>query len=51
MDIRMGLYAVSKDDPQKTRVARSGVATYAAIAGTGAIAAELQRRYLAPAAE
>jgi beta-glucosidase/6-phospho-beta-glucosidase/beta-galactosidase len=32
MDIRMGLYAVDKDDPSKARHARQGVATYAKIA-------------------
>jgi len=48
MDIRMGLYAVDRDDPTKTRTARSGVGTYAAFAATGTISVELQRQYPAP---
>ncbi|MGH7435603.1 MAG: family 1 glycosylhydrolase, partial [Polyangiaceae bacterium] len=34
MDIRMGLYAVSKDDPAKTRTARPAVAVYGQIAAS-----------------
>ena len=34
MDIRMGLYAVSKDDPAKTRTARPAASVYGQIAAT-----------------
>ena len=48
MDIRMGLYAVDKDDPQKARVPRQAVPAYAAIARAGAIPADLSAKYPAP---
>ena len=48
MDMRIGLYAVSKDDPQKKRIPRSGVATYYTIASTRKIPFELQQKYPAP---
>lgn len=48
MDVRMGLYAVDKDDPQKTRVARKAVPVFAAIAQAGAIPDELVAKYPAP---
>ncbi|MBI4704442.1 MAG: glycoside hydrolase family 1 protein [Deltaproteobacteria bacterium] len=49
MDIRMGLFAVDKDDPKKTRVARQAVPVYRAIAAANAVPAELAAKYPAPA--
>jgi beta-galactosidase len=37
MDIRMGLYAVDKNDPSKARVARPAVAVYGEIARSGVL--------------
>jgi len=51
MDLRFGLYAVSKDDPEKRRTPRTGVAAYAAIAGSGSVPVELQEQYPAPEQE
>ena len=48
MDIRMGLYAVSEDDPAKVRVARSGVDAYARITAGREIPEELLELYPAP---
>ena len=48
MSIRMGLYAVDKDDPQKTRVARSAVDAYGRIAQAGEIPRDLAKLYPAP---
>jgi beta-glucosidase/6-phospho-beta-glucosidase/beta-galactosidase len=48
MSIRMGLYAVDKDDPQKTRVARSAVDAYGRIAEAGEIPPDLAKLYPAP---
>jgi beta-glucosidase/6-phospho-beta-glucosidase/beta-galactosidase len=48
MDIRMGLYAVDRNDPAKVRVARRSVPIYGEIAGTGAISVELSALYPAP---
>jgi beta-glucosidase/6-phospho-beta-glucosidase/beta-galactosidase len=48
MDIRMGLYAVSKDDPQKTRVARQTVPRYQAIAAGNAVPRALLDAYPVP---
>lgn len=45
MDVRMGLYAVDKDDPKKTRVARQTVPVFARIAEAGAIPGDLAARY------
>ena len=41
MTIRMGLYAVDKADPAKTRRARSGVAVYGRIAGARSVPPDL----------
>lgn len=40
MDVRMGLYAVDGDDPQKTRTARQAAGIYAEIAASGEIPEE-----------
>lgn len=45
MSVKMGLYAVDPNDPQKTRTARSSVATFAAIASGGAIPPALAAKY------
>jgi beta-galactosidase len=45
MSFKMGLYAVDKSDPHKTRTARSGVAAYGRIAAAGEIPADLQKQY------
>ena len=45
MSFNMGLYAVDKNDPQKTRHARSGVDVYGRIAAGGKIPADLLSRY------
>ncbi len=45
MDVRMGLYAVSKDDAQKRRVARQGAAVYGRIAQAAAIPEDLAASY------
>jgi len=45
MGIKMGLYAVSPDDPAKLRVPRGGAAAYGAIARAGAIPTDLLARY------
>ena len=41
MSVRVGLYAVDKDDPQKARVARSGVSVYGRIAEGRAVPPDL----------
>jgi hypothetical protein len=41
MNIRMGLYAVSATDRAKARTARPAVATYAQIAGSHGLSADL----------
>jgi beta-glucosidase/6-phospho-beta-glucosidase/beta-galactosidase len=48
MDIRMGLYAVDKDDPQKLRAPRQAVAAYSSIIRAGEIPAELAQQHPAP---
>ncbi|MEK6608001.1 MAG: glycoside hydrolase family 1 protein [Myxococcota bacterium] len=48
MNIRMGLYAVDKDDPTKMRIARQAVDVYARIARAGAIPPEIAATYPAP---
>ena len=45
MSIRMGLYAVDKNDTTKARKPRQGVAVYASIASMGRISDELQAKY------
>jgi beta-galactosidase len=45
MNIRMGLYAVDKDDSTKRRVARKSVAVYGEIARTGVLSNELLDMY------
>jgi beta-glucosidase/6-phospho-beta-glucosidase/beta-galactosidase len=45
MGVRMGLYAVDKNDPAKVRHARSGAAVYGRIAQAGAIPPDLAERY------
>jgi beta-galactosidase len=45
MSFNMGLYAIDKNDPQKTRTARSGVEVYGRIAATGEISSDLVARY------
>jgi beta-glucosidase/6-phospho-beta-glucosidase/beta-galactosidase len=48
MSIRLGVYAVDKNDPQKTRVARSAVQVYGRIAQAGEIPRDLAKLYPAP---
>jgi beta-galactosidase len=48
MDVRMGLYAVSKTDPLKARVARQSVGTYGDIIRRRGISRELADRYPEP---
>lgn len=48
MDIRMGLYAVDKDDPMKARVARRTVGVYARIVEANRIPADLMATYPVP---
>jgi beta-glucosidase/6-phospho-beta-glucosidase/beta-galactosidase len=48
MDVRMGLYAVDKDDPQKVRRARQAVTTLGRVAAGGAIPADLAAKYPIP---
>jgi beta-glucosidase/6-phospho-beta-glucosidase/beta-galactosidase len=48
MSIRLGVYAVDKNDPQKGRVARSAVGVYGRIAAAGEIPHDLARAYPAP---
>jgi beta-glucosidase/6-phospho-beta-glucosidase/beta-galactosidase len=50
MDIRMGLYAVSKDDPTKTRTARPAVAVYGQIAASHMLSRALIDQWPADAA-
>ncbi|MCG3174212.1 MAG: Beta-glucosidase A [Myxococcota bacterium] len=45
MNIRMGMYAVDKDDKSKKRTPRRNVAVYGSIAGTGGISKELQGKF------
>jgi beta-glucosidase/6-phospho-beta-glucosidase/beta-galactosidase len=45
MNVHLGLYGVDAHDPQKTRRARSSVATYGRIAGAGQIPADLAAAY------
>ncbi len=45
MSFALGLYAVDKNDPQKTRVPRTSVATYAKIATAGGIPPELAAQH------
>jgi beta-galactosidase len=45
MSIRLGVYAVDKNDPQKTRVARSAVGVYGRIAAAGEIPRDLAAQY------
>ena len=45
MSIRLGLYAVDKNDPQKTRTARAAVAVYGRIAQGGKVPADLADKY------
>jgi beta-glucosidase/6-phospho-beta-glucosidase/beta-galactosidase len=45
MTIKLGLYAVDPMDPQKTRKARSSVATYGAIAAAGQVPPNLAAKY------
>ncbi len=44
-NVPMGLFAVDKYDPAKTRVPRQSAAVYGEIAGTGVLSAELQQAY------
>jgi beta-glucosidase/6-phospho-beta-glucosidase/beta-galactosidase len=48
MDIRMGLYAVDKDDKTKTRTARSAAGVYAQIAATRTLSDALIAQYAEP---
>ena len=48
MDIRMGLYAVSKDDPMKLRVARKSVGVYESIARWHVLSDALIAQYGGP---
>jgi beta-galactosidase len=48
MDIRMGLYAVSKDDPSKRRTPRQAVGVYRQIVEAGEVPASLKELYPAP---
>ncbi|MET0595509.1 MAG: family 1 glycosylhydrolase [Polyangiaceae bacterium] len=48
MDIRMGLYAVSKDDPMKLRTPRKSVGVYDSIARTHVLSDALLTQYGAP---
>ena len=48
MGIRMGMYAVDKDDPEKKRVARKGVAVYSEIAKNNEIPVEIAEKYPTP---
>jgi beta-glucosidase/6-phospho-beta-glucosidase/beta-galactosidase len=45
MNVRMGLYAVDKDDPTKARKARKSVATFSEIASAREVPAELAAKY------
>jgi beta-glucosidase/6-phospho-beta-glucosidase/beta-galactosidase len=45
MSIRLGLYAVDKNDPTKARTARTSVPTYGKIATAGAIPPDLAAKY------
>lgn len=46
MDVRMGLYAVAKDDASRRRVARKTVPVYAAIAGSRTLPEDVLREWL-----
>jgi beta-glucosidase len=48
MNIRMGLYAVSKDDPMKLRVPRKGVGVYDSIATWHVLSDALIAQYGGP---
>ena len=48
MDIRMGLYAVSKDDPMKVRTARQSVGVYDSVARWHVLSDALIRQYGGP---
>jgi beta-glucosidase/6-phospho-beta-glucosidase/beta-galactosidase len=48
MDIRMGLYAVSKDDPMKLRSPRKSVGAYASIARWHVLSDALVTQYGGP---
>ena len=45
MDIRMGLYAVDKDDPDKVRTERPAAATFRRIAAANSVPADLVAMY------